>query len=870
MKTVPGFLSTGLMALLALLTACSGTPTDNAAAQTPGTDPAAGQVVFEETEVPQDPPAQDPGQAGSNVLLQRSLSEARRALQARLFGDAARIASEVLEMDPSNMDARQILLDANAALGRGAPAVQREFLDRARESQVAQEKLQFEVRNEMNLGDAQMADGKYGDAAEHYERGLLLLTYSPFAMPGGDLQRAMQAKLEAAQQARVKAQRDAEERLAALSRQELAEEERRARLQRATRVQRLVEQANFDFQLGRYPEAVTRLDQALMIEPNDAGALTLRQLAERARHENRMDVLRSEWNAEWSKTFDDLNSLDVPQTDPVVYDLEHWRQVAAREPIRFTPPEDLETPEERAIIEQLQSTTIEHRFTSAAVQDWADYYARVTDITFAVTTSVRDLDPDATTLTDFQLPPMSVRQALDVIGNVTGVKWKVEHGVVKLVTPEEAGGKLYLVQYDVRDIVQGVPNRPGPELKLKAPDDEEDFGLEDDEEPLPTVVDADKLVDLVRLNIDPDSWDAGGASITPQRGVLLVRHNRTVHEQIERLLADLRQAVGIQVDVETRFLQVEDQFLEDVGVDFRGLGNQAASGVAGRGLERNNRQNAGFDDFGTRAVVNPATPGAVGTGTEPGLFFDDGQDGDIMARTENLFDRALGGEDSLDNGGGLALQYSFLDDAELEVVLRAVSKQERSELITAPRLLVYNNSRASMSVLRHTSYIRDFDVEIAQAAAVANPIVDVVRDGVVLDVRPVVSADRRFITMELRPTVMTLQLPIPTFTTTLGVGQPVSIQLPSTTLQRVRTTVTMPDGGTLMLGGMKLAEKQFQESRIPVLGSLPGLSFLFSRKGTFIRNRKIVILIRATIVVPDETAPDLGPDALAVTLMQDG
>ena len=32
-------------------------------------------------------------------------------------------------------------------------------------------------------------------------------------------------------------------------------------------------------------------------------------------------------------------------------------------------------------------------------------------------------------------------------------------------------------------------------------------------------------------------------------------------------------------------------------------------------------------------------------------------------------------------------------------------------------------------------------------------------------------------------------------------GQPISIQLPEVTLQRVRTTVTMPDGGTMMLDG---------------------------------------------------------------------
>src|SRR5262249_51655792 len=158
------------------------------------------------------------------------------------------------------------------------------------------------------------------------------------------------------------------------------------------------------------------------------------------------------------------------------------------------------------------------------------------------------------------------------------------------------------------------------------------------------------------------------------------------------------------------------------------------------GLEKHGaRPNAGFDDFGPKQTQNPATPGLVGTGTEPGIFYDDGQDGDYMARVENLYDRTLGGRNGgLTHAGGPSLEYAFLDDTEVEAVLRAVSKQERSEQIDAPRLLIYNNTRASMHHLRNISYIKDFEVEIAQAAAVANPVIGVVHDGVALDVRPVV------------------------------------------------------------------------------------------------------------------------------------
>lgn len=885
MKTVSAFVPRGLAALsaaaMATLVGCTGTPVDEPTAVEIGETPAP---AIESTSAedfapapgaaspvtpaqdPQDP--QDPEQVAqqrSQFLVSRSIEEARRALELRLWADAARIAGQVLEIDPSNQDARQILVDARAALGLGG--ANQAFSDRVHEAQVAQQKTFFDVRREVTLGDAEMEQGKFGDAVQHYERAALLLEFSPFLQPGSAELANIRAKLEAARQAQVQAQAAEDQALAAASQAEVEAEERKLAIQRATRVKSLMEDANLDFQIGNYDRAVRLLDQALMEDPNNANALELRALAGRARHENRMDLLRQDWKAEWARTFDDLNTMDVPQTDPVVYDLERWREVSKRQPLQFTPPEDLESPEEKAIRAKLDSTRIEHRFTSAAVRDWADYYARVTDVTFVVTTEVTELDEDATTLTDFQLPAMSVTRALDVIGNVTGVRWKVENGVVKLVTPENAGGRRYLVQYEVRDITQGVQDRPGPELKLKSPGDED--SLDDDlEVPESTVVTEDKLDSLIRDNIATESWDdEGGASVSIQRGVLLVRHDREVHQQIEQLLSDLRQAVGIQVDVETRFLQVEDSFLEDIGVDFRGLGDQSSEGLAGRGLERNNRNNAGFDDYGDRSFINSATPGEIGTGTEPGVFFDDGQDGDLMARTENLFDRTLGEGSNLDNGGGLSVQYAYLDDTELQVVLRAVEKQERSEIITAPRLLIYNNTRASMSVLRHTSYIRDFDVEIAQAAAVANPIVDVVRDGVVLDVRPVVSADRRFITMELRPTVMTLDLPIPTFTTTLGVGQPVQIQLPSVTLQRVRTTVTMPDGGTLMLGGMKLTQKQNQVSGVPILKNIPLLSFLFSRKGTFTQNRKILILIRAKVIIPDEHVPELGPDDFTANLL---
>lgn len=873
MNKVQPFLLRGFVVpALALLAACSGAKVDEGstngagtAAATPrGKDAPATQLAADRAtgQPVQGTQGQDPQGQGElaaqrqKVFIDTTLKEARRMLDLKLFEDARRLAAQALEVEPANRDAREILVTADDLLGKNANrTTSQRFEDLLAQGRVLEERDRFAAENAMRVGDAHITAGRFDEAIESFRRGQLILRYSPAIQQGSPLEKEIDQRLADAVKAKQKADQDRDEARRVASRRELDEAERQKRVNTEAKVRRLFEESNSAFQHGNYQRSVTLLEEVIKLQPSNGNALALHDLAERARHENAIETLRQQWKEDWSRTFDELQASDIPQTDTIKFDPIRWAQVAMRKPLQFT-TEDTDSPEEKAILEKLKTTRLEHRFAKADLEAWAAYYANVTEVTFVVTKGVQELDAAQTTLTDFVLPASySVYQALNVISAQTSVKWKIQNGMVQLVTADKAGGKMTLKPYEVRDLVQGVKDRPGRDLKLAIPGEAETPPAEE-EEAKPTVVDENKLMDTIRATIEPESWTGGEATMTPHKGVLMVRHTKETHEKIEKFLRDLRLAVGIQVDVDARFIKVQDNFLEDVGIDFRGLGNQASEGINGRGLEKNNRSNAGFDDFGQRQNTNTATPGTIGTGTEPGAFYDDGGDGDFMGRVENLFNRTLGGrEGGLDNAGGLSVQYAYLNDIQLEVILRAVSKQERSEEITAPRLLVYNNKRAHMQVLRATSYIKDFDVEIAQAAAVANPVIDVVRDGVVLDVRPVVAADRKFITMELRPTVLSLQLPIPTFTTTLGVGQPISIQLPRVTRQTVRTTVTLPDGGTILLGGMSLAEKQDEVSGVPILKDLPILSFLFSRKGTSTQNQRIVILMRARIVLPAEHEP---------------
>ena len=782
-------------------------------------------------------------------LIQESLKKAKRAADLKLWEDVVKSCTEVRRLDPKNDEALRLLRMAHAALGDRIDSV----------LQTAQRvDLQMEIEKQRDLERAMSfkRDGKfaseqkeYGKAIQSYEQALLTLKYSPWFRPGSDTERELQALL-----AQAKADQKAYEHALASeqaddARKVLLTQERQANIRQQARVQSLFEQANLAFQSKFYGRSVKLLDEALRLDPLNEEAKALQELAMRAVHDQKMDRIQVEWNRQWALTFQQMETADVMQTDTIKWNTKHWLEdVINRKPLEFSQgkrkAEDDST--NIAVLKVLEETKVDNNFGEAAIEEWVDFYKSATNLTFLISPKVADLDEEQTTLTNFKIGRKSIRAALDIIATITPLRWRIKDGVVWIQSSEESTGELIPRIYDVREIVNPLSNYPGKDIQQQI-GDAGDEGT-DEEEPTPIVVDIGKLQELIKANIDPDSWERDGVDIMEAGGSsLIVTQTADIQDKIGSLLRDLRKASGVHVDIQARFLSVQDNFLEEIGVDFRGLGDQSSSGKPGMGLA--GREGFGFNDYGQ----NPDDSN-IGRDFTPGIFYDNGGDGDFLARTENIFDRSLGGN-QINDAGGLAFQWTFLDDTQVETVLRAVSKQERALQLSAPRILVHNTARANLMVTNQFSYIRDFNVEIAQAAAVADPVVDIIRDGVVLDVRPVVSADRRFILMELRPTLAKLKLPIPTFTTTLGVGQQVSIQLPELLLTKVRTTVTLPDGGTLLLGGMKASNKQFLESGIPFLQDLPLLSFFFSKKGTAKTHRKTLILMQARVVIPQDSEP---------------
>ncbi len=758
--------------------------------------------------------------------------------------------AEALEVDPSNADARERLQKVEAMLGKRYAIVADTLQDEVERAMVKRAQARIEAERFEARGDADLRKADYDSAIQNYRSAEMILRYNPLIATESLDEQIITGKLNAAIDQREDARRMAEERAMAEARMAAERAERTEREYFENKLITLFNQANQAFLNEDFEKAESLCDLILLEDPGNEAATLLRENSQQARHLSVAERNRRDYKEQWLRTFADLEQLNVPQTEPVVFDdVKRWTEVMKRKPLEFSAKNADEMVENQSVIARLEEVRFSAEFIGddgegAPLADVASFLQTLTGVNFILSTAVREDLGEEETMVLLQLPEFSVKKILDIIDDThESLRWKIEDGVVKFVTTEEMVGGQQLVMYEVRDLIHPIPDFPGSEINVQ-PSGGITLPDEDLEERESNVVTSDLLDQLIRNNIDPESWDADPSNSLQinEMGVMVVNQTPEVHEKIGQLLADLREATGIMIDIQSRFIKVEDNFLEDIGVDFRGLG-QPGLGT-----------NEFFDDFGD-ASTQAELGSEIGSDPSLGAYFDEDNDGDIKGRVEQLYDSALGDEDTVEASGGLSFQWTYLNDIQLELILRAVSKSERIELVSNPRILVSNTGRANLTVLNQVVYVKDFDVEIAQAASIADPIIDTVQDGVILDVRPVVSADRRFITLELRPTIAELQRPIREVNTTLGSQASVTIQLPELEIQRVRTSIPMPDGSTVLLGGLKVSDKKDYRSGVPIVNKIPLVSMLFERKGKFVSNRKLLILLKADIVIATEHEP---------------
>ncbi len=808
------------------------------------------------------------------AIVESLLGSARTAMSQFEYRKALNFVDQALELEPLNKEARDLRHEIGAILGQSDDQLETTTEMIRKEIEVRRQEARKRAEVLFQEGEEHFQKKDYEAAISNFEKVLEIIDWAPYELNLTNLRdRAENLKR------RAEVERDknsAEIRRVQLegARRAAIEEEERRQAQKLAQIRRLFLEAIDAFQRREYNKAEDLAQQVLELDPKNFDAQRLIDHTIDARHEKvRADYIETRIQ-EWLLFQESIKESRIPYSEILLFpDEDKWKMVDSRESAGAEATQFAARKSERELFieNQLETTTFTFQGDDVPFDDVIQVIRDTGQIDIVVDRQVTEENPDLKVKVNFK--NLKLKNALNLILNLNALTYTISKGVVYITTRDSDAGRVKPVTrlHDVRDLTLPINDFPGPDIRLgEASGDGAGGGaiFEEDTGGGPQVT-TEEIEELIRQTIAPESWETEGNSMTLVGGQLLIANTPDVHGEVERFLNDLRSFSRAMVSIESRFLTVTDDFLQFIGVDLRGLGISAGprdanslggnvAGNAGSGdfevlMDDLNQVDGGqFDNNGNLLTVNQAFQPAAG------FFFNENGNYKVSARNEAITDRALGNR--LQPDGGLAMQIAILSSAQFEWVVRAVEKEQKATVLSSPRLTVYNTQRANIRILNQVTYIKDFDVTIAQSAVIADPIVGVVQEGLVLDVRPTISHDRRYITMEVRPKF--IQLDSVTFppdgfrrvTTTLGGNTvPVVIEVPNLIERSIETTVRLPDRGAILIGGLKESRSVDQRAEVPFLNKIPLVNFFFGSRGKDEETQMLIIILHGTIVDLEET-----------------
>ena len=224
--------------------------------------------------------------------------------------------------------------------------------------------------------------------------------------------------------------------------------------------------------------------------------------------------------------------------------------------------------------------------------------------------------------------------------------------------------------------------------------------------------------------------------------------------------------------------------------------------------------------------------------------------------------------------------FAILSDIEAFFVIQAAQGDTRSNILQAPKVTLFNGQQAFISDTSQRPFVTSIIPVVGDFAAAQQPVIVVLSEGTQLTVQAVVSSDRRFVRLTIVPFFSTIgDVEEFTFTgskttkTTSSSAakkkgddedenskendtevseEGTTVQLPTFSFVTVTTTVSVPDGGTVLLGGIKRMNEGRIERGIPILSKIPYINRLFKNVGIGRTTQSLMLMVTPRIIIQEE------------------
>ncbi len=206
---------------------------------------------------------------------------------------------------------------------------------------------------------------------------------------------------------------------------------------------------------------------------------------------------------------------------------------------------DLGDADKRAeIMSKLRTMKVSLDFRDTPLQDVIDFIREMTGINFVIDQKVyEETEADKLTIT-IKVDDLELRSALKLMLQMRGLTAVFRDGVLLIVTQKSQEENVFMKIYDVRDLLQPVRDFPGPNISLAQGEDGATSGIDTSAFNTPesnTAITTDFIVDTIKKSCGGSTWDSDKCSIQISNGMLIVVQSRDVHEEVNRLIDQLRQ-----------------------------------------------------------------------------------------------------------------------------------------------------------------------------------------------------------------------------------------------------------------------------------------------------------------------------------------
>ncbi len=715
--------------------------------------------------------------------------------------------------------------------------------------------------------------------------------------------------------------------------------------ERRERLARMVDEFNRAMEEQRFAEAEVIAKRAAELDPENPLAQQLMLNAklvrrffdnlalQNAREQGFIDQMRSV----------ELSAIPFNDMIPYVHgDAREWQALTKRRS-KYRDEGRITRTEHELEIERRLRTPVLLQFQNAPLSQVMDYLARMAGINMHLDPQglaemgVASDEPVTINLSQ----EISVKSALNLILEPLGLGYVIKDEVLKITSEQRRQGQLYRKVYYVADLVIPIPNfvptsymglsgayqdalsavgfganQPwgsfGPVAVVATRNGREGIPARINPAVLaqmgggtsPTATPAnfpimgpggmggagmanfDALIDLITTVVAPTTWEevGGPGSIAPFEPnlSLVVSQTQEVHEQIADLLEQLRRIQDLQVTIEVRFITLNDNFFERIGIDFDfDLDDDIDRPfmIFGRPLDEGDPEE-NREPLRNTLDVDRDRSVIVGL-QQPGIF---SADLDIPFR-QGHFELAVPQFGGFDASAGASLGFAILSDIEAFLFINAAQGDRRSNVLQAPKVTLFNGQQASVMDSAQTPFVMGLIPVVGDFAAAQQPVIVIVSEGTFLTVQAVVSQDRRFVRLTVVPYFSRIEK-VDTFTfegmeTTIEntaqqgnqttpndntrrsrestrIRQGTSVQLPTVASISVATTVSVPDGGTVLLGGIKRLSEGRNEFGVPILNKLPYINRLFKNVGIGRETQSLMMMVTPRIIIQEEEEERLG------------